>query len=142
MNFAPELSQIISEAKYLEKLGFQIPDLARNVALQEDKYIAFQDGLTHCLQRYHHALSTLSDAEVCFIITLILLIKDIKSVKFSESCTFKSLVGHGAPGPPCAGLEQLRGMVFTVPGTALLFTRHCDCHCELFSTLLKVLLYF
>ena len=64
MNFAPELSEIITEAKYLEKLGFQIPDLARSVALQEDKFIAFQGGLKHCLYRYHHALASLSDAEV------------------------------------------------------------------------------
>lgn len=64
VNFAPELSEIITEAKYLEKLGFQVPDLARSVALQEDKFIAFQDGLKHCLYRYHHALASLSDAEV------------------------------------------------------------------------------
>ena len=64
VNFAPELAEIITEAKYLEKLGFQVPDLARSVALQEDKFIAFQDGLKHCLYRYHHALASLSDAEV------------------------------------------------------------------------------
>ncbi len=64
MNFAPELSQVISEAKYLEKLGFPIPDLARSVALQEEKFIAFQDGLNHVLHRYHHVLASLTDAEV------------------------------------------------------------------------------
>ena len=64
VNFAPELTQVISEAKYLEKLGFPIPDLARSVALQEEKFIAFQDGLNHVLHRYHHVLSTLTEAEV------------------------------------------------------------------------------
>lgn len=33
-DFAPELGMIIMETKYLEQLGFQVPELARNVALQ------------------------------------------------------------------------------------------------------------
>lgn len=64
VNFAPELSEIIAEAKYLEKLGFQVPDLARSVALQESQFIGFQDGLNRCLYRYHRVLASLSDAEV------------------------------------------------------------------------------
>lgn len=82
VNFAPQLAEIISETKYLEKLGFkvctfnpcawcghfycltQVSDLARSVALQEDKFIAFKDGLEHCLARYHKVLTTLSYAEV------------------------------------------------------------------------------
>ena len=65
VNFAPELSEVISETKYLEKLGYAIPELARSVALQEDKFVSFQDSLNHCLQRYHSALAQLSIAEVC-----------------------------------------------------------------------------
>lgn len=68
MNFAPELAEIISEAKYLEKLGFSVPDLARSVALQEEKFIGFQDGLNHVLHRYHHVLDSLTEAEVCMSI--------------------------------------------------------------------------
>ena len=34
VDFAPELSEIILESKYLEQAGFSIPELARNVALQ------------------------------------------------------------------------------------------------------------
>ena len=34
MNFDPELAEIICEAKYLELLGFPVPELARSVALQ------------------------------------------------------------------------------------------------------------
>ena len=33
-DFAPELGLITMETKYLEQLGFQVPELARNVALQ------------------------------------------------------------------------------------------------------------
>lgn len=39
INFAPALREIINEAKYLEQLGFIVPELARNVALQEDKFL-------------------------------------------------------------------------------------------------------
>lgn len=37
-DFAPELGMIIMETKYLEQLGFQVPELARNVALQVNYY--------------------------------------------------------------------------------------------------------
>ncbi len=39
-------------------------DLSRSVALQEEKFIAFKDGLEHCLGRYHKVLAALSHAEV------------------------------------------------------------------------------
>ena len=68
VDFAPELSQIITEAKYLEQAGFSIPELARNVALQEDKYIRNVDGLKRMLAQYHACLKMLNDAEVCMII--------------------------------------------------------------------------
>ena len=44
----------------------QVSDLARSVALQEDKFIGFKDGLEHCLARYHKILGALTDAEVCY----------------------------------------------------------------------------
>ena len=34
VDFDPELARIITETKYLEQLGFAVPELARNVALQ------------------------------------------------------------------------------------------------------------
>lgn len=39
VNFPPRLQEIITETKYMEQLGFPVPEIARNVALQEDKYI-------------------------------------------------------------------------------------------------------
>ncbi len=43
----------------------QVPDLARSVALQEEKFIGFKDGLEHCLTRYHTTIAGLTEAEVC-----------------------------------------------------------------------------
>lgn len=39
VNFAPEMKEIISEAKYLGLLGYSVPPVALNVALQEYKLI-------------------------------------------------------------------------------------------------------
>ncbi|CAH3028713.1 unnamed protein product, partial [Porites evermanni] len=62
-DFAPELGMIIMETKYLEQLGFQVPELARNVALQEEKYIKYVDGLKLMLDRYHTVIGSLNVAE-------------------------------------------------------------------------------
>lgn len=64
MDFDPNLAEIITETKYMEQLGFVVPELARNVALQEDKYIKYVDGLKHMLNRYHLVLASLDNAEV------------------------------------------------------------------------------
>ena len=37
-NFDPVLRDIITETRYLEQLGFHVPELARNVALQASGY--------------------------------------------------------------------------------------------------------
>ena len=34
VDFDPKLGEIIAETKYMEMLGFSVPELARNVALQ------------------------------------------------------------------------------------------------------------
>ncbi len=44
---------------------YQVPDNARSSALQEDKYILYQQALEHMLMRYHKALASLKEAEAC-----------------------------------------------------------------------------
>ncbi|XP_047141246.1 dynein axonemal heavy chain 10 isoform X1 [Hydra vulgaris] len=63
VDFPGELLEIIQEAKYLEQAGFVIPELARNVALQEDKYNQTVDELNRMLKQYHNCLMSLSEAE-------------------------------------------------------------------------------
>lgn len=41
VNFAPEIKEIISESKYLGLLGYSVPAVALNVALQEYKFIRY-----------------------------------------------------------------------------------------------------
>ncbi|XP_060580911.1 dynein axonemal heavy chain 10-like isoform X1 [Ruditapes philippinarum] len=63
VDFDPMLAEIVSETKYMEQLGFSVPELARNVALQDEKYIKYVESLTHMLQRYNRLLASLDHAE-------------------------------------------------------------------------------
>lgn len=65
LNFSDELTEIILETKYMEQLGFPVPELARSVALQEEKFTGYQDGIKKCLQRYQACIASLAPAEVC-----------------------------------------------------------------------------
>lgn len=64
VDFDPEITEILTETKMMENLGFSVPEIARNVALQEDKYIQYVDGLKAMLRRYHKVLHSLDHAEV------------------------------------------------------------------------------
>ncbi|BFZ18669.1 hypothetical protein BsWGS_21707 [Bradybaena similaris] len=68
VDFDLKLAEIISETKYMESLGFVVPELARNVALQEEKYIHYLDGLTRMLTRYHALLASLDHAEDALLV--------------------------------------------------------------------------
>ncbi|XP_012518857.1 PREDICTED: dynein heavy chain 10, axonemal [Propithecus coquereli] len=67
INFSPALKEIIHETKYLEQLGFIVPELARNVALQEDKFLRYTDGIQRMLDHYHMLIGTLSEAETVLL---------------------------------------------------------------------------
>lgn len=64
VNLPSELMEIVVETRYLEQLGFPIPERARNMALQEEKLLSYQDGLKHILQRYRGCIEALQPAEV------------------------------------------------------------------------------
>ncbi|NXW65945.1 DYH10 protein, partial [Eurystomus gularis] len=63
VNFSPALQEIIIETKYMEQLGLPVPETARYVALQEDKYLRYANRLKNMLDHYHKLMATLSEAE-------------------------------------------------------------------------------
>ncbi|NXN47775.1 DYH10 protein, partial [Rhinoptilus africanus] len=63
VNFSTVLQEIIIETKYMEQLGFPVPEIARYVALQEDKYLRYTNGLKNMLDRYHKLMETMNEAE-------------------------------------------------------------------------------
>jgi dynein heavy chain len=63
VNFSPRLNLLVRECKYLDRMGFDIPENALNVTLQENKYHGYATLLTTMLQRYHSLLDGLTDVE-------------------------------------------------------------------------------
>ena len=61
--FSSELKMIIRESKYLDKLGFHIPENALNVTLQESKYQGIVRSLSSKLAEYDKALASLKPIE-------------------------------------------------------------------------------
>ena len=48
----------------MEQLGFAVPELARNVALMEEKYLGLVDGLSQMLKRLYGIFETLDLIEI------------------------------------------------------------------------------
>ncbi|KAJ7419933.1 Dynein heavy chain 10, axonemal [Willisornis vidua] len=63
VNFSPILQEIITETKSMEQLGLAVPEMARYVALQEDKYLRYTSRLAKMLDHYHKLMGTLNEAE-------------------------------------------------------------------------------
>ncbi|NXN18460.1 DYH10 protein, partial [Indicator maculatus] len=63
VNFPPMLREIIIETKYMEQLGFTVPEMARYVALQEKRYLRYTNRLKVMLDLYHRLMGTLNEAE-------------------------------------------------------------------------------
>eukprot|EP00762_Andalucia_godoyi_P000035 ANDGO_02235.mRNA.1 Dynein-1-alpha heavy chain len=64
VNFDPMLRALIEETKYLDRLGgLSIPDIALNVALQEEKYLGYIENLKSVVLAHKVALASLRPAE-------------------------------------------------------------------------------
>ena len=63
VNFSAKLSTMIRESKCLDKMGFVVPEVAANVALQEEKYSLYIMQLKGMLQRYETVYSSLLPVE-------------------------------------------------------------------------------
>lgn len=63
VSFSHELKMIIKESRYLDKLGFRIPESALNVTLQESKYLEISRSLNAQLQTYDQLMASLKPVE-------------------------------------------------------------------------------
>ena len=63
VNFSPELTAIIKESRYLDRLSIPIPEVARSVALQEKKYYNLCEQLHAMLNNYEGVIARLSYVE-------------------------------------------------------------------------------
>eukprot|EP01018_Ginkgo_biloba_P029496 Gb_13869 [translate_table: standard] len=62
-NFHRSIHEIIRETKYLDAMGFQLPETALNVTLQEEKYNSLVASIQNMLQHYHTVLRMLTTVE-------------------------------------------------------------------------------
>eukprot|EP00818_Percolomonas_sp_WS_P004801 CAMPEP_0117449454 /NCGR_PEP_ID=MMETSP0759-20121206/7954_1 /TAXON_ID=63605 /ORGANISM="Percolomonas cosmopolitus, Strain WS" /LENGTH=4456 /DNA_ID=CAMNT_0005241931 /DNA_START=311 /DNA_END=13681 /DNA_ORIENTATION=- len=63
VNFHPNLTLLIQESKYLDKLNKKVPELAQNVTLQEDKYHGYVENLKIMLDNFNSSVKSLEHAE-------------------------------------------------------------------------------
>ncbi|TPX63919.1 hypothetical protein SpCBS45565_g06282 [Spizellomyces sp. 'palustris'] len=84
VNFRPELRDIIKETKYLDKMGLTVPEVALNVALQEEKYYTFVENLNTMLNSYNSILDVLDSAERKLLQTHIAELKRVMKPGFSR----------------------------------------------------------
>ena len=63
VNYHPELVVLIHETKYLDQLGFKIPETALSVTLQEEKYHKYVESLQLMLNSYYSSLDKIVLAE-------------------------------------------------------------------------------
>ncbi|NXP87266.1 DYH10 protein, partial [Passerina amoena] len=64
LNFSPEIQEIITESKYMEQLGLPVPEMARYVALQEDKYLRYTNKMKVMLSHYDKLMEMMNEAEI------------------------------------------------------------------------------
>lgn len=63
MNFNPKLKVIIREAKFLDRIGKDIPNTIINIALQEKDYMKNVDKLNQLLRSYNSAMLDMRPVE-------------------------------------------------------------------------------
>ena len=56
--------KLIREAKYLDRMGYEVPKGALNVTLQEDKYHEYVESLQQLLRAYEDTIGGLSEVEL------------------------------------------------------------------------------
>lgn len=64
VNFTSDLSDTLAEVKYLESQGFTVPEVARNMSIQEAKFIGIANDLRRMTEKYECTLQLLEDAEM------------------------------------------------------------------------------
>ena len=52
-------SQLMREAKYLQRMGIEVPESAKMVLLQEDKFKRYYNQLSHALKEYDRVMSAI-----------------------------------------------------------------------------------
>lgn len=71
VNFHPQLTLMIQETKYLDKLAKKVPEIALNVTMQEDKYHRYVEQIKIMLDNLNTAEASLDEAEKQILLPMI-----------------------------------------------------------------------
>ena len=63
VNFTSVLSDTFAEVLNMEKIGFKVPEVAKNMSMQESKLIDISDQLEQMLKHYHQVLCSIEGAD-------------------------------------------------------------------------------
>ena len=75
VNFTSDLSDTFAEVINMEKIGFKVPEVAKNMSMQEAKLLDIADQLGKMLEHYHEVVGSVDGAE------LELLLEDLKATE-------------------------------------------------------------
>ena len=75
VNFTSDLSDTFAEVINMEKIGFKVPEVAKNMSMQEAKLLDIADQLGRMLEHYHSVVGSVEGAE------LELLLEDLKATE-------------------------------------------------------------
>ena len=64
VGFDPALAEIISEVKYMDQLGFDVPADAKTITLLEDQYVLRVSALKQMLKGFYDVLDQLDASQV------------------------------------------------------------------------------
>ena len=63
VNFHPELVALLRESRYLDRMGFTVPETALKVTLREEAFVENREALSDMLKRYQGIVNELTDIE-------------------------------------------------------------------------------
>merc|ERR1711923_23456 len=64
VNFTSDLSDTFAEVVNMEKIGFKVPEVAKNMSMQESKLLDIAEQLQKMLDHYHEVIGSVEGAEL------------------------------------------------------------------------------
>jgi len=64
VNFTSDLADTLAEVRHLESLGFEVPEVARNMSREKARLTGVAEALENMLEDYHACVDDLDGPEV------------------------------------------------------------------------------
>lgn len=141
VNFSTELDLIIRETKSLDRMGFQLPELVLNIALQDAKFKQYVDSLMVTLSSFRTATESLSPADAVLMSSHIAGVENelrhgydvlnwscLAIPKFVENMTQKIIVLQSTIGQVQKNASMIQSMIDSISSAVLIPLPSDDTH--------------